>query len=103
MYSSVFTSLQQRLQEVLQTVGNTSHHIAGVAVLGEKKGKLKIWVLLQLNLPSITPGQLVSRVFCHCHHVVDQLLQIQKQHACQSVSRLMNSNHAARVRLTGGM
>lgn len=72
--SGDFTSLQQRLQEVLQAVGEAAHHIAGVAVLRQEEGQLEVWVLLQLDFPPITPRQLICCVFCHCHHVVYQFL-----------------------------
>lgn len=75
----VFTSLQQRLQEVLQAVGEAAHHVAGVAVLGEEEGQLEVRVLLQLHLPPITPRQLICCVLCHRHHVVDQLLYTHTQ------------------------
>lgn len=101
-----FTPLQQRIQEVLQAVGNAAHHVAGVAILGKKKGKLKIRVLLQLDLPSVAPRQLISCVFCYCHHVVYELLQIWTQHARQSDTRLTGNNNLeinGHVYLTGGM
>lgn len=72
--SQLFTSLQQRLQEVLQAVGEAAHHVAGVAVLGQEEGQLQVWVLLQLHLPAVAPGQLVRRVLSHGHHMIDQLL-----------------------------
>lgn len=69
-----FTSLQQRLQEVLQAVREAAHHVAGVAVLRKEEGQLQVWILLQLDLSAITPRQLICCVLCHCHHVVYQLL-----------------------------
>lgn len=69
-----FTSLQQRLQEVLQAVGEAAHHVAGVAVLRQEEGQLEVWVLLQLDFPPVAPRQLVRGVFCHRHHVVYQFL-----------------------------
>lgn len=90
----LITSLQQRVQEVLQAVGHTAHHIAGVAILGKEEGELKIWVLLQLNLSSVAPRQLVGGVFCYCHHVVDELLQIWTQGARVRVP-LMATRRAA--------
>lgn len=74
----LFTSLQERLQEVLQAIGEAAHHIAGVAVLRKEKGQLEVWILLELNLSAVTPRQLICCVFRHCHHVVYQLLNTQK-------------------------
>lgn len=71
----VLTSLQQRFQEVLQTVGEAAHHVAGVSVFWEEERQLEVRVLLQLNLSAVAPRQLVRCVFCHCHHVVDQFLR----------------------------
>ncbi|TNN56103.1 hypothetical protein EYF80_033653 [Liparis tanakae] len=80
------TSLQQRLQEVLQAVGEAAHHVAGVAVLREEEGQLEVRILLQLNLSAIAPRELIGCVLCHSHHVW--------QHSPESVSvtSLLNSH-----------
>lgn len=41
----VCTSLTERLQELLESVGNVSHHVARVAVFGQQERQLQVWVL----------------------------------------------------------
>lgn len=70
----VLTSLQQWVQEILESVGEAAHHVTGVAVLREEEGELEVGILLQLDLSAVAPRQLIRRVLRHRHHMVNQLL-----------------------------
>lgn len=86
------TSLQQRVQEVLQAVGEVAHHITGVAVLWEEEGQLKVRILLQLHFSAITPRQLICCVFCYCHHMVYEILT-QRKHSMEMLTGWRSCSH----------